>query len=67
MVVIGANQKVISIPPTQKYLDLRNICHHMGILRVVTLGNATVFQKAPKWVKVLRIKKKQYEHSSKLN
>ena len=29
MVTIESNQKTTSIPPTQEYLDLQNICHHL--------------------------------------
>ena len=45
MVIIGANQKVISITPLQEYLDLQNISSFcLGILSVVACGKAPVLQ-----------------------
>ena len=46
MVIIGANQKVISIPALQEYLELQNISSFcLGLLRVVVCGKAPVLQK----------------------
>ena len=45
-VIIRANQKDLSIPPTSEYLNLQNICYHLVVgYWEIACGNGPEFQK----------------------
>ena len=69
MVIVGANQKVIWILPTQDDLDLQNIYHYscIGILWEVVWGNAPVLQKTGATKEMQGLLKLRLQHGLPFN